>query len=160
MLKLYNSLSREKEEFKPLKNDFVRIYDCGPTVYDYDHIGHMWRYMMSDLTRRVLKYCGYKVKQVMNITDVGHLVSDGDEGEDKMIKGARKLGKDPWEIAEFFTDIFFTNRRKLNMLKPHIICRATDYIKEQIKMVESLIKKGYAYEISDGIYFDVVKFKD
>ncbi len=158
MLKLYNTLSRKKEIFKPLKKGRVGIYTCGPTVYDYDHIGHAWTYTQADVLRRVLEYNGYKVKLVMNITDVGHLTSDSDTGEDKMEKSARQKKKTVWEIAEYFTKIYLKNREKLNLLKPHVLCKATDHIKEMIKLVKTLTKKGYGYKIDDGIYFDVQKF--
>lgn len=134
------------------------MYTCGPTVYDYDHIGHAWNYTEADILRRVLEYNNYKVKQVINITDVGHLSSDADTGEDKMEKSAKEKNKDVWEIAKYFTNIYFENRKKLNLLPPFVVCKATDHIKEMIKMVEELLKKGYAYKIDDGIYFDVKKF--
>jgi len=158
MLKLYNTLSRKKEVFRPLKNKKVGFYICGPTVYDYDHLGHAWNYTQADFLRRVLEYNGYKVKQVMNITDVGHLTSDSDTGEDKMEKSAREKKKTVWEIAEYFTKIFFENRKKLNLLKPHIVCKATDHIKEMTGLIKILEQKGYAYKIDDGIYFEVQKF--
>ena len=158
MLKLYNTLTRKKEVFKPLKNKKVGFYTCGPTVYDYDHLGHAWNYTQADFLRRVLEYNDYKVKQVMNVTDVGHLTSDSDTGEDKMEKSAREKKKSVWEIAEFFTKIYFKNRKKLNLLKPQIVCKATDHIKEMIELVKTLVKKGYGYKIDDGIYFDVQKF--
>lgn len=157
MLKIYNTLTRKKEIFKPLKKE-VGLYTCGPTVYDYDHLGHAWNYTQADILRRVLEYNGYKVKQVMNITDVGHLTSDSDTGEDKMEKSAKEKKKTVWEIADYYSKIYFENRKKLNLLKPHIICKATDHIKEMIKLIEKLVKKGYAYKIDDGIYFDVQKF--
>jgi cysteinyl-tRNA synthetase len=157
-LKLFNTLSRKKEEFRPIRDKKVGLYTCGPTVYDYDHIGHAWNYFTSDILRRVLEYNGYEVKHVMNITDVGHLTSDADSGEDKIEKSARESGKTAWEIAEYFTKIYLENRKKMNFLKPHIICKATEHIPEMIKMVQILLDKGYAYEISDGIYFDTSKF--
>jgi cysteinyl-tRNA synthetase len=160
MIRIYNTLTKKIEEFVPPKDKKVSIYTCGPTVYDYDHIGHAWNYTTADFLRRMLEYNGYRVKQVMNITDVGHLTSDADTGEDKLEKSAREKGKTAWEIADFFTKIYLANRNKLNLEKPEIICRATDHIKEMIKLVQVLIAKGYAYEISDGIYFDTLKFKD
>ncbi|MEM2974153.1 MAG: cysteine--tRNA ligase, partial [Candidatus Micrarchaeia archaeon] len=160
MIKLYNTLTKKKEEFKSIKPGEVGMYDCGPTVYDYDHIGHAWRYIMSDLIRRVLEYNGYKVKQVMNITDVGHMTSDEGGGEDKMEVRARKTGKSPWEIAKFYTDIFMQNRKKLNILEPHVVCPATEHIHEMQVLIKKLLDKGYAYETDDGVYFDVRKFKD
>ena len=159
MLKLYNTLTRKKEAFRPLKNKRVGLYTCGPTVYDYDHLGHAWTYTQADVLRRVLEYNGYKVKHVMNITDVGHLTSDADTGEDKMEKSAREKRKTVWEIADYFTKIYFKNRKKLNLLKPDIVCQASDHIKEMIELIKKLFKKGYAYKIDDGVYFDVQKFK-
>ena len=160
MIKLYNTYSKKIEEFKPLKDKRVAMYTCGVTVYDYDHLGHAWTYTSADLLRRMFEFNGYKVKQVMNITDVGHLTSDADTGEDKLEKRAREQGKTAWEIADFFTKIYLTNRQKLNLEKPEIICKVTDHIKEMIKLVQILLDKGLAYEISDGIYFDTSKFKD
>lgn len=160
MIKLYNTYSKKIEEFKPLKDKIVKMYTCGVTVYDYDHLGHAWTYTCADLLRRMFEYNDYKVKQAMNITDVGHLTSDADTGEDKLEKRAREQGKSAWEIAEFFTKIYLDNRRKLNMKKPEVICKATDHIKEMIKLVQILLDKGFAYEISDGIYFETAKFND
>jgi len=158
MIRLYNTLTRKIEDFKPLKDKKVGMYTCGPTVYDYDHIGHAWNYTTADFLRRVFEYNGYKVNQVMNITDVGHLTSDADTGEDKLEKSAREKGQTAWEIAKFFTKVYMENRKKLNLEKPEIICKATDHIKEMIKLVQILLDKGFAYEISDGIYFDTAKF--
>jgi len=158
-LKLYNTLSCKKEVFRPLKDKKVGLYTCGPTVYDYDHLGHAWMYTQTDILRRVLEYNGYKVKHVMNITDVGHLESDADTGEDKIEKSAREKKKSVWEIANYYTKIYLANRKKLNLLEPHIVCKATDHIKEMIGLVEKLVKKDYAYKIDDGIYFGVKKFK-
>ncbi len=160
MIKLYNTYSKKIEEFKPLKDKIVKMYTCGPTVYDYDHLGHAWTYTSADLLRRMFEYNGYKVKQVLNITDVGHLTSDADTGEDKLEKSAREKGQTAWEIADFFTKIYLANRQKLNLEKPEVICKATDHIKEMIKLVQILLDKGYAYQISDGIYFDTAKFKE
>ncbi|MBN1325460.1 cysteine--tRNA ligase [Candidatus Falkowbacteria bacterium] len=160
MIKLYNTYSKKIEEFKPLKGNKVGMYTCGPTVYDYDHIGHAWNYTTADLLRRMLEYSGFKVKQVINITDVGHLTSDADTGEDKLEKSSRELGKTAQEIAVYFTKIYFENRKKLNLEKPWKIAKATGHIKEMIKLVQVLIDKGFAYQISDGIYFDTSKFPD
>ena len=157
-MRVYNTLDRDKEEFTPIQGNLVRMYSCGPTVYSYAHIGNMRTYIFMDLLRRSLRYCGYKVKGVMNITDVGHLLSDGDEGEDKMQKAARKEGKTPWEIAAFYTEAFFKDIEALNIGKPEIIAKATEHIPEMIAFVQGLMEKGYAYEISDGIYFDISKF--
>lgn len=155
-LKLYNTLSRKKEIFTPI-NDNVRIYSCGPTVYSYAHIGNFRAYVFMDTLRRVLKYNGYKLKHAMNITDVGHLVSDADEGEDKMMKAARIEHKDPYEIAEFYTEIFLRDMDRLNIDRPEVICKATDHIKEMIDFVSEIVKNGYGYETSKGIYFDISK---
>ena len=159
MLKLYNTLSREKEEFKPV-GKVVTMYSCGPTVYSYAHIGNLRTYVFMDEVRRVLRYDGYKIKGVMNITDVGHLLSDGDEGEDKMEKASREQKKTPWEIAEFYTGVFMKDIALLNIGKPEIIAKATDHIQDMIEYVEKLVEKGYGYETSDGIYFDISKFPE
>ncbi len=160
MLRIYNTLTRQKEEFEPIKEGKVTMYSCGPTVYSYAHIGNLRTYIFMDIFRRTLKYDGYKLKGVMNITDVGHLLSDGDEGEDKMAKAAREQKKTPWEIAEFYTNYFFEDFKKLNIGKPEVISKATDHIQEMIKDVQTLIDKGYAYEIDDGIYYDISKFPE
>ncbi len=156
-LKIYNTLTREKEEFKPLEGNKVRIYSCGPTVYSYAHIGNFRTYIFMDTLRRVLKYNGYKLKHVMNITDVGHLESDADEGEDKMLKAAKKENKDPYEIAEFYTQAFFRDFDILNIDRPEIICKATEHIQEMLQYVKEIMANGYAYETSRGIYFDISK---
>ncbi|HOR85908.1 MAG TPA: cysteine--tRNA ligase [Bacillota bacterium] len=158
-MKLYNTLTRKKEEFVPIVPGKVRMYSCGPTVYGYAHIGNMRSYIFMDILRKVLKYNGYELKSVMNITDVGHLVSDADEGEDKLIKSAREQQKSPWEIAEYYTDIFFRDIKALNIEVPDIVPKATDHISEMLEFVEGLVDKGYGYETSDGIYFDIRKFK-
>ncbi|HHU89569.1 MAG TPA: cysteine--tRNA ligase [Clostridiaceae bacterium] len=159
-MRLYNTLTRQKEEFVPLEENKVRMYSCGPTVYNYAHIGNLRTYVFMDILRRTLKYNGYELYNAMNITDVGHLVSDEDEGEDKMLKGAREQKKTPWEIAEYFTDVFMKDIAALNIEKPEVIPKATEHIKEMINFVEGLLNKGYAYETSDGIYFDISKFED
>lgn len=158
MLRIYNTLTRQKEDFKELKNGEVGMYSCGPTVYNFAHIGNMRTYIFMDLLRRVLQYDGYKIKGVMNITDVGHLTDDGDNGEDKMEKTAKELKKSPLEIANFYTQIFYKDLKSLNIETPEIIAKATEHIQEMIDYVAELINKGYAYEISDGIYFDISKF--
>ncbi|MDO8685831.1 MAG: cysteine--tRNA ligase [Clostridiales bacterium] len=158
-LRLYNTLSRQKEDFRPLNEGIVGIYSCGPTVYNFAHIGNLRTYVFMDLLGRVLEHCGYKLNHVMNITDVGHLVSDADEGEDKMQKTAREQQKSPWEIAVYFTGVFFNDISELNIRKPDNIPKATDHVQEMIEYVEGLLKKGYAYETSDGIYFDISKFE-
>lgn len=159
-MKLYNTLTRQKEEFRPIEEGTVSIYSCGPTVYQYAHIGNMRSYVFMDILRRVLKYNGYKLKHVMNITDVGHLVSDADEGEDKMMKTAKAAQKTPWEIAEYYTGVFLRDIDELNIEKPEYIPKATENIDEMLEFVEALVEKGFGYETSDGIYFDIMKFKD
>ena len=156
---LYNTLGRKVEKFIPVDKDEVKMYSCGPTVYSYAHIGNFRAYIFSDTLRRVLKYNGYKVNSVMNLTDVGHLTSDADTGEDKMEKAARKEGKDPYEIAKFYTDAFMVDYDKLNLQRPTVITKATDNIPQMIDMVKEIIDNGYAYETSKGIYFDVSKLK-
>lgn len=153
----YNTLTKQKEIFKPENGNEVRMYSCGPTVYKDATIGNMRTIIFQDVLRRVLKYNGYKLKHVMNITDVGHLVSDADEGEDKMIKSAKEMHKDPKEIAEYYTKLFFEDLKALNIETPEIVCKATDHIKEMIEYVKRLIDNGYAYETSTAIYFDVSK---
>ncbi len=153
----YNTLTRKKEKFKPINKNEIRIYSCGPTVYKDATIGNMRTNIMQDILRRVLKYNGYKLKHAMNITDVGHLVSDGDEGEDKMLKSAREEHKTPLEIAKHYTELFFEDLKALNIETPEIICKATDHIPEMLEYVEKLMKNGYAYETSTAIYFDISK---
>lgn len=153
----YNTLTHSKDKFKPLDEKEVKIYSCGPTVYKDATIGNMRTNIFQDNLRRTLEYNGYKVKQAMNITDVGHLVSDGDEGEDKMIKSAKQEGKTPLEIANYYTKLFFRDLDRLNIEIPEIICKATDNIQDMLKVVEELVKKGYAYETSTAIYFDISK---
>lgn len=156
-LKLYNTLTKQKEEFKPLEGNELRIYTCGPTVYSFAHIGNFRAYVFMDTLRRVLKENGYTLKHVMNITDVGHLESDADEGEDKMEKAARKENKDPYEIATYYTDIFFRDMGRLHIERPEIIAKATDHISDMLEFVKTLVKNGYAYETSKAIYFDISK---
>jgi len=156
---LYNTASRNKEDFTlPEGVPEVRLYACGPTVYHYAHIGNLRTYLFEDLLRRSLEYFGFKVRHVVNITDVGHLTSDEDDGEDKMEKGAARTGKSVWEIAEFYAQKFKEDLEHLNILPPTIWCKATDYIPEQIELIKKLEEKGYTYKTSDGIYFDTLKF--
>ncbi|MFZ3301672.1 MAG: cysteine--tRNA ligase [Microgenomates group bacterium] len=159
-LYLYNSLTKQKELFVPLTNSEVKLYTCGITAYDYAHIGNGRKYVMDDVLRRTLAFNGYNVNHVQNVTDVGHLVSDADEGEDKLEKGAKKQGKTVWEVAEFFGNNFYQMMDKLNNLRPTTICKATDHIKEQIELIEKLFKNGYAYDTEEAVYFDVSKFAD
>ena len=156
-IKLYNTLTKQTEELKPIEGNLVKIYTCGPTVYSYAHIGNFRAYLFMDLLRRVLKYNGYELKHVMNITDVGHLESDADEGEDKMVMAAKKEKKNPYEIAQFYTDAFMKDIERLNINKPESVVKATDHIKEMIQFVQELLDNGYAYETSKGIYFDITK---
>lgn len=160
MLKIYNTLTKEVEEFKPINGLNVNMYACGPTVYDYQHIGNMRRYVGDDILVRVLEFNGFSVKHAMNITDVGHLTSDADTGEDKMEKGAKKFGKSVWEIAKKFEKQFFNSTHALNIQDPDILMHATDYIKEQICFIQILEQKGFTYKIVDGIYFDTSKVKN
>jgi cysteinyl-tRNA synthetase len=157
-LKLYNTKSRSVEPFVPLSDTTVTMYACGPTVYDYTHIGHMKKYIGDDMLRRTLTILGYDVKHVMNITDVGHLTGDEDEtGEDKMEKGAKKTGRSVWDIAKFYTDYFNTTMHAVNVLPPAIEAKATDHIQEMIALNEQLVKKGFAYETEQALYFDTTK---
>ena len=156
----YNTLTKNKERFEPINKEEVRMYSCGPTVYKDASIGNMRTYIMNDIIRRVLKYNGYKVKHAMNITDVGHLVSDADEGEDKMLKSAREMQKTPYEIAAYYTKLFMEDLAKLNVETPEVVCKATDHITDMIKYVQKLLEKGYAYETSTAIYFDVSKLDE
>ena len=159
-LLLYNSLTRKKEEFIPIKNEQVGLYTCGPTVYNFAHIGNLRTYIFEDVLKRILLYNGFKVTHVMNITDVGHLTGDRDMGEDKMEKGAQREGRTAWEIAEFYTRAFKNDIAHLNILEPDIWVKATDTIDDQIALIKTLEEKGYAYRTGDGIYFDTSKFKD
>ena len=156
---LYNSLTRSKDEFIPRFDGKVSMYTCGPTVYHYAHIGNLRTYIMEDVLDKYLRYLGYEVLRVMNITDVGHLTSDGDSGEDKMLKGARREHKTVLEIAKYYTDAFFSDADKLNIKRPEIIEPATNCIPEFIQMVEELLEKGFAYEAGGNIYFDTSKLE-
>lgn len=159
-LMLYNTLSRSKEPFRPLHHDYAGLYTCGPTVYNYAHIGNLRTYLFEDVLKRVLLYNDIKVKHVMNITDVGHLTGDRDLGEDKMEKGAVREGKTAWDIAEFYTRAFRKDIAQLNILPPDIWCRATDTIPDQIALIRTLEEKGYTYETADGIYFDTSRVEN
>ena len=158
-MKLYNSLSRVKEEFVPHEPGKVSMYTCGPTVYHFAHIGNLRSYIMEDVLEKYLRYAGYDVKRVMNITDVGHLTSDADTGEDKMLKGAKREHKTVMEIAKFYTDAFFADCAKLNIKTPDVVEPATHCIDDFIKVISALIEKGYAYEAGGNIYFDTSKLK-
>ncbi|MBR3963951.1 MAG: cysteine--tRNA ligase [Clostridia bacterium] len=156
---LYNTLTRRRDEFVPIEEGKVKIYTCGPTVYHYAHIGNLRTYMMEDILDRYMRYLGYDVKRVMNITDVGHLTSDGDTGDDKMLKGAKREKKTVMEIAKFYTDAFFADCKKLNIRIPDVIEPATSCIDDFINVISSLIEKGYAYEAGGNIYFDTSKLE-
>jgi len=160
-MKLYNTLARKIEELEPINPPQIGFYSCGPTVYDYNHIGHLRRYTMDDFLIRTLRHAGFNVKFVQNVTDVGHLASDADTGEDKMEKGAKKYKITVWDVAKKFEDHFYSSLKKLNNLRPDNICRATEYVDEQIEMIKDLEQKGYTYVIEgDGVYFDASKLDD
>jgi cysteinyl-tRNA synthetase len=157
-MKLYNTLTRQLDEVVPQNTPTVSVYTCGPTVYDYSHIGHWYNYVRMDILIRTLRANALEPNWVMNITDVGHLVSDADEGEDKLEKGARREGKSAWEIAEFYTKDFLDGMKELNILDPNHIVKATDHINEQIDLIKTLEEKGFTYTIDDGVYYDTSKF--
>lgn len=164
-MKIYNTLTRQIEIFKPLDQAYVKLYTCGPTVYSYYHLGNLRNAIFNDTLRRALEAAGYSVKHVMNITDVGHLTSDEDEGEDKLEKGAASEQKSVWEVADFYIQAFLNDVKTLNILPPngykdHQYARATDFIDQQVEMVQLLIDKDFAYQTEQAIYFDVSKLKD
>jgi cysteinyl-tRNA synthetase len=159
-LRLYDTYTRSVRDFQPLHPPEVGLYSCGPTVYDYAHIGNLRTYIFVDLLRRALLFNGYAVKHVMNITDVGHLVSDADTGEDKMEVGQRRTGQSAWEIAECYTQAFQDDLVYLNILEPTIWCRATDHLAEQIALIECIAAKGFTYRTADGLYFDTSRLPD
>lgn len=159
-MKLYNSLSRSIEAFEPYQKDKVSMYTCGPTVYNYAHIGNLRTYIHEDILEKTLSFLGYDVDRVMNITDVGHLESDADDGEDKMLKGAERENKTVWEVAQYYTDAFFTDCDALNIQKPNTIAKATDYIEEYIHFIKGLESKGYTYFTNGNVYFDISKVAD
>jgi len=159
-MKLYNSLTRKIEEFTPIKPPKVGMYSCGPTVYDHTHIGHMRSYVNTDLLRAALEYAGLQVKQVMNVTDVGHLYGDQDMGEDKVEEAARRAKKSAWEIAEMYEEEFWQVMKALNVKKPDVVSKATDHIQDMIDFVKKIEKNGLTYKTSDGVYFDTSKLSD
>lgn len=159
-IKVFNTLGRDKQILEPQTDDLVRVYSCGLTVYDYAHIGNLRKYIFDDLLIRTLKYFGYATKHVQNITDVGHLTSDSDEGEDKIEKGAEREHKTAHEVARFYEEAFLADMEKLNILHPDIMPRATEHIEEQIELIKTLEEKGFTYKTSDGIYFDTSKIDD
>lgn len=157
-MRLYNTLSRSIEDFKPLLGHRVGLYCCGPTVYDFTHVGHLRKYTMDDVLKRTLKYFGFEVKHVMNITDVGHLSDDADSGEDKMEKGAKKYGKTVWEVADMYTDFFKRSMQLMGVMSPDVTSKATEHIQGMIEMIKILTSKRYTYETSEAVYFDTTKF--
>jgi cysteinyl-tRNA synthetase len=159
-LRLYNTMTRGKDVFTPLDPPEVKLYTCGPTVYNYAHIGNLRTYVFEDVLKRALRLAGFEVRHVMNVTDVGHLVSDADEGEDKMVAGAQREGKTVWEIARYYWDAFREDLHRLNIIEPDVWCLATEHIDEQIQQVRTLEDKGYTYRTSDGIYFDTSRLDD
>lgn len=159
-MKIYNTLTRSKEQFTTIEPQKVKMYTCGPTVYNFAHIGNLRTYIHQDILQKTLEYCGYDVTRVMNITDVGHLESDADDGEDKMLKGALRENKTVWEIAENYTKVFFDDLEKLNIKKPTITAKATDYINDYIEFIQTLEKKGFTYFENGNVYFDISKKED
>jgi len=157
-LKFWNTMGREMQTFQPITPGAVGMYCCGPTVYDFAHIGNLRTYVFEDILRRTLEYAGYTVRHVMNVTDVGHLTGDGDDGEDKMLKGAREKGKTVWEIAEFYTRAFFRDFELLRCTLPTVICRATEHIQEMIDLISRIEKKGFTYSAGGNVYFDISRF--
>lgn len=159
ILKFFNTLGRKKEDFVPIIPKKVGLYTCGPTVYNFAHIGNLRTYLFEDILRRTLEYLGYSVKQVMNVTDVGHLTDDADQGEDKMMKSAREQGRSVWDIAEFYSGAFFKDLELLNILKPTIICKATEHITEMIELIKRIEDNGFTYSAGGNLYFDIAKLK-
>jgi cysteinyl-tRNA synthetase len=158
MIKFQNTLTKNLDEFKPISEECVTLYTCGPTVYDHLTVGNWTSYIRWDTLVRTLKHNGFDVKRIMNITDVGHLVSDADEGEDKLEKGAKREGKSAWEIAKRYTDEFFEGMDELNLMQPSVYAKATEHIPEQLALIKILEEKGYTYKITDGVYYDTAKF--
>ncbi len=157
-IQLFNTLGRRIEPFVPIISGRVGLYTCGPTVWNYAHVGNLRTYIFEDILKRALEYAGLDVRHIMNITDVGHLAGDGDDGEDKMIKGARETGRTVWEIAEHYTKAFFADLDALNIRRPNVACRATDHIDDMIALIERLDRKGFAYVSGGNVYFDTSKF--
>jgi cysteinyl-tRNA synthetase len=159
-MQLFNTLTRQKMPFEPIRPDEVKLYCCGPTVYHFAHIGNLRSYIFEDILRRALQFEGYEVKHVMNITDVGHLTSDADDGEDKMLKGAKRENKTVWEVAEYYTKAFMDDMSALNLLHPTVVCKATDHIQEMIDLVKRLEENGMTYTANGNVYFDTSKLSD
>ncbi|MCF0262146.1 MAG: cysteine--tRNA ligase [Sphaerochaetaceae bacterium] len=157
---LYNTMSRSVEEFKPLSEDYVGMYGCGPTVYNFAHIGNLRTYIFEDVLKRTLVHAGYKVKHVMNITDVGHLTGDGDDGEDKMSKSAREKGLSVWDIAKYYTKAFFDDYDSLNIIRPDVVCPATEHIQQMIELIQRLEKGGHTYIAGGNVYFSIDTLPD
>ncbi|MFP4638249.1 MAG: cysteine--tRNA ligase [Spirochaetaceae bacterium] len=157
-LRLFNTLGRRVQDFVPIEDKKVGMYTCGPTVYQYAHIGNLRSYVFEDVLRRALEYFGYDVRHVMNVTDVGHLTDDADEGEDKVIRSAREMGKTVWDIAEHFTEAFFSDITRLNIEEPTVVCKATDHIDDMIEMIKRIEANGYTYQAGGNVYFDTSKF--
>lgn len=158
-IRIYNTKSKEVEDFKPIIDDTVGIYSCGPTVYHYAHVGNLRAYVFADILRRTFLYAGYKVNHIINITDVGHMVGDGDDGQDKLEKGAEREGKNVWEVAKMYTDAFMQDIEALNIsTNAYTFPRATDHIREQIGLISALEISGHTYTITDGVYFDTSTF--
>jgi cysteinyl-tRNA synthetase len=159
-LRLFNTLSRQVEEFRPLAADQVGLYACGPTVYNYAHIGNLRTYLFEDLLVRTLRYLGFRVRHVMNVTDVGHLIGDADQGEDKMLKSAREQGKSVWQVAEFYSRAFFDDLARLNIEPPTVVCRATEHIDDMIALIRRLEARGFTYSSGGNVYFDIGRLPD
>ena len=159
-VRLYNTMSRSVEDFVPIKDGEAGLYCCGPTVYNYAHIGNLRTYIFEDLLHRTLEMAGYKVRHVMNITDVGHLTGDGDDGEDKMSKSARESGRSVWDIAKFYTDAFFRDEADLNIIRPDVVCRATDHIQSMIGIIRRLEEGGHTYISGGNVYFSIDTIDD
>lgn len=157
-MRIYNTMSRSVEDFKPVSEEMVGMYTCGPTVYNYAHIGNLRTFIFEDVLKRTLRHAGYKVKHVMNITDVGHLTGDGDEGEDKMEKSARESGKSVWDIAKFYTDAFFRDEEALNIIRPDVVCEATKHIEQMIALIKRLEEGGHTYIAGGNVYFSIDTF--
>lgn len=157
-IQLYNSMSKKTETFTPIHKEAVGMYACGPTVYNYAHIGNLRTYIFEDLLKRLFLACGYNVRHVMNITDVGHLTGDADDGEDKMLKSSREKKQSVWDIAEFYTKAFFEDTDRLNILRPTVSCKATEHIGDMIALIRTLEEKGYTYEAGGNIYFSIDRF--
>ncbi len=158
-LRLFNTLGRELQDFKPISPGKVGFYGCGPTVYNYAHIGNLRAYVFDDTLARALRFLGYEVKHVMNVTDVGHLTGDSDDtGEDKMVKSAQERGKSVLEVAAFYTEAFFKDTERLNILRPTVVCRATEHIPDMIALIARIEERGYTYQAGGNLYFDVSKF--